>query len=633
MAVRTIATDIKLTGEKEFNAGMTAMNSNLKVLRSDMAVVSAEFADNADSVEALTAKNKILQESVDQQRAKVDALRQMYEKVTEASGENSAAADKYKQQLNQATIALQKETAALEKNEDALQQAQKKAKQYTPVTQKMANAANQAKDKVKSFVSKIIDGAHHVPVLAEAMDVAKVSAKGLGVAMNGAKTVTSGALKGMGTAAGGLAKGVGAITAGAAAGVAALGAAGVVGLGIMVGYAKEAAEAAKAAKDAGEELTATQEQWLAFSGQLDTLDAAVGSAKSALGGILLPILGELSTEGAALLNSFSKDMEAAAGDTQRQGQIMSQYIVQGVEMIKEALPEIIQLGKDLLTGLGEGLTESAPDLIDMGVDLVFDLLDMIIAYAPELAKAGIVLVEKLVASLTEQGPEFLTSAVNMVSQIVLGLAEAAPDLIPAAVNLVTQLILALVDAGPQLLEAGLQMVFGIISGILSSIPDLIGAADQIIQSILGAFSSSDFEWLQVGSNILSGIWSGIKSGTEWLYNQIASWIDGIVGWMKDKLDIHSPSGVIEDEIGYYSGLAVGTGVMKSQKTVKKMWGDFLDSTFTAPDLNIDGRLVPSGAGAATGSKTVNLYFNAKTITEADINMVIDIVNRKLGEAM
>lgn len=578
MSVRTIATDIKLTGEKEFNDGMKAMNSNLKVLRSDMAAVSAEYADNADSVKALTAKNKLLQESVDQQKAKVDALRQMYEKVKDTYGENSAQADKWKQQLNQATVALHKDTEALEKNAEALR-------------------------------GKYLAG------------LEKVS--------SGAKT----AFKGLGNAAAGTAKGVGVITASAAAGVAALGAVGVAGLGMMVGYAKEAAEAAKAAKEAGEELTATQEQWLSFSNQLDSLDASVANAKSALGGILLPLLRDLTSDGAALLDGFSKDMEAAAGDTQKQGQILSKYIIQGVEMAKEALPEIIQLGKDLLTGLGDGLSEYAPELLDMGVDLVFDLLDMIIEYAPEMAQAGITLVEKLVSSLTEQGPEFLTSAVNMVSQIVIGLAEAAPDLIPAAVHLVTQLILALVDAGPQLLEAGLQLVFGIISGILSSIPDLIGAADQIIKTILGAFSESSFEWLSIGSNILSGIWSGIASGTEWLYNQIAGWIDGIVGWMKEKLDIHSPSGVIEDEIGYYSGLAVGTGVMKSQKTVKKMWGDFLDSTFTMPTINFNSRLAATGAGTATGSKTVNLYFYAKSITEADIKMVVDIVNRKLGEEM
>ena len=81
MGTRTIGTDIKLTGEKEFNDGMKAMNSNLKVLKSDMAAVSSEFADNADSMEALTAKQKVLQQSVDQHQANVTSIRQMLEQL------------------------------------------------------------------------------------------------------------------------------------------------------------------------------------------------------------------------------------------------------------------------------------------------------------------------------------------------------------------------------------------------------------------------------------------------------------------------------------------------------------------------------------------------------------------------
>ena len=35
----------------------------------------------------------------------------------------------------------------------------------------------------------------------------------------------------------------------------------------------------------------------------------------------------------------------------------------------------------------------------------------------------------------------------------------------------------------------------------------------------------------------------------------------------------------------------------------------------------------------SSGKVVNLCFTAKTITEAEINMVIDLVNRKLGDAI
>ena len=74
MAVRTIATELTLGGEKQFNDQMKAVNSNLKTLKTDMAAVSSEFRKNENSVEALRAKQKVLQDQYKQQQAVVEAL-------------------------------------------------------------------------------------------------------------------------------------------------------------------------------------------------------------------------------------------------------------------------------------------------------------------------------------------------------------------------------------------------------------------------------------------------------------------------------------------------------------------------------------------------------------------------------
>ena len=113
MAVREISTSIKLDGEQAFNDQMKALNNNTKNLRSEMSALSAEFASNAGSVEALTAKQAVQQEIVDQQAEKVRALEQAYSEVAEANGEASAEADRYRQQLNSARAALAKQEAEL----------------------------------------------------------------------------------------------------------------------------------------------------------------------------------------------------------------------------------------------------------------------------------------------------------------------------------------------------------------------------------------------------------------------------------------------------------------------------------------------------------------------------------------
>lgn len=603
MAVRTIGTDIKLTGEKEFNAGMKAINSNLKTLRSDMALTSAEFADNADSVEALTAKQKILRDSVDQHREKVNALRQMYEKQVAAYGENSHGADKYKQALNNATVTLLKETAALQRNTAALEQAKAKADGMDKAAEEISEAA----DDVARSAGKAADS------LDDMGDKASKSESKLTGAVRGLKSAAS-------------------VAAAASAAVLAAGAAlGGALLTNLITFANEAAEAAKTASEAGETLTESQQQWLAYANQLEDLSGAAASAKSALAGILLPVLSDLSEEGTAFLNEFSRAMDGAAGDSGKQAKVLSDYIIKGAALIKEKLPEYAKLGKELFRNLGEGLEEAGPEILDAGVDLVLDLLNQIIEFAPELGTAGIMLVEKLAQGIVEQGPQAANSAVELVAALISGIGQAAPDLIPAAVTLVTQLVTALIENAPQLLLAGIELVLGIIQGLFEGIGDLGIAAEELISAFVEIWADRYGAFTGMGGDVVRGIWAGISASTEWIYGKITGWVDDVVAWIKAKLGIESPSTVMRDEVGFWMARGVGTGWQKEMKNVNKLIADSINTSFDVPEISVRSRAYLGRNYATPSGKIVNLYFYAKTITEAEINMIVDVVNRKLGD--
>ena len=362
MAVRTIGTDIKLTGEKEFNDGMKAINSNLKTLRSDMAATAATFEDNANSVEALTAKNKILQDSVDQQRVKVDALRQMYEKVAAASGENSAAADKWKQQLNNATVALAKEEKALRENQDALKDVE--------------SAADRATD-----------------ALDDMSDEAEKTSRTLPDVGQGLVNIASGAAQATGAV----------LAVSAAMGTAAITA--------LVSFAKESAEAAKAAQEAGETLSETQLAWAAYADKLGNLDNAAAKAKRALGGILLPQLSELSTEGADYLNNFAQSLEEAAGDTEKQAEVISEYMAKGAELILDNLPAYIENGKILLGGIKDGFIEAAPEIWAAIKAEGKNFAENLKGYGPEA-------IEKIVTGISDSLPNLGTAAGNIAGELI-----------------------------------------------------------------------------------------------------------------------------------------------------------------------------------------------------------------------
>lgn len=600
MAVREIGAKVVLGGEAEFNSAMKSVNSNLKTLKSDMNACTMEFVNNADSAQALAAKQRILDDVATQHGAKVEALRNRYEHLVSTQGAESAAADKAKQALNAATVAQLKAVQAADKNREALKAAEKSESAFAKTAATVGRVAGAA----RSGLDKLAKG---------------------GDAVKKAMAPAGKALAAVGS-------GIGFLVKVSAVATTAISAAGVAALGLMTSYAKEAAEAAKAAKEAGDTLTPTQETWLGFADKLDTLDKSAASAKAALGSVLLPVLSDLSTVGAEYLQGFASEMEAAAGDTKKQGQIITDYVAKGAQLIKEKLPEYAATGKALLQGLGEGLQENGPEILDIGIDLVMDLLDGLISAAPQVGDAAVEIVGALLETLAERGPDMLAGGMDMVVQLVSGLAQAAPDIVPMAINLVTTLLTTLLEHAPDLLLAGLQLILGIISGLAEGLGNIKESAGEIIQTVKDAFAEKSAEILDAGRQIVSGIWQGISAGKDWIFEKISGWVSDVVQFIKDKLGIASPSKVMAAQVGVWMPRGIWAGWEQEMPKVNSLIANSINTTFGLPGIRVNGRASGSGGYSAGGrSITVNIY--SKQITQADMDMIVDTVNRELGGDM
>ena len=106
---------------------MSSVNSELKNLKSEMALATAEFKGNANSMEALTAKGQLLRREYDQQAEKVRALERAVEDASEAFKDAPEKVDKYKQQLNYAKTALANLNSEIQDNERYLDEAKRSA--------------------------------------------------------------------------------------------------------------------------------------------------------------------------------------------------------------------------------------------------------------------------------------------------------------------------------------------------------------------------------------------------------------------------------------------------------------------------------------------------------------------------
>jgi hypothetical protein len=452
VATRKIDTELSLTGEKEFNDQMKAVNNSLKTTRSEMAVVTAEFGKNSTKIKALTAEHKILKQTLEDQKAKEKALSDQLKAAEQAYGKNSAQAQKYRQELNQARAAVINTENALQANTKAM------------LTQ---NAAAKALGKTFSAVAK------------GALAVTKATGK---LIVGG----TVGAL----------------VAAGGAAVVAAKG---------FQQLGKFAIEAAQAKGDDGKPLYA---QYAQLGENLEGLTTASGAAKAALGSLLLPALESLSTEGTQFLNDFSAAMAETGGDTEKMGAVVGDFLAKGVQQISEKLPQYLKMGGDIITALGGGIAANLDTILASAGEILQTLTDGLISAAPDIGAAAVDVVMFLGSFLIENAPELLSAGLDLLNNVITGITNALPELIPAAVQMISQLLMALVQNAPQLVASGLELILALVQGLIEALPELIIAAGEAVKALVQGFEEKADDIVNIGKNAVEKIKEGIAHAWE-----------------------------------------------------------------------------------------------------------------------
>lgn len=127
MATRTITTRLALDGEKAFKDQMSSVNREMRGLREEMKLSEAQFKGQANSVDALTDKQKLLQRQVEQQQEKVRALEGALSDASAAYGETDKRTDDFRQSLTRAQRELLEMNRELQDTEKYLDEAKKSA--------------------------------------------------------------------------------------------------------------------------------------------------------------------------------------------------------------------------------------------------------------------------------------------------------------------------------------------------------------------------------------------------------------------------------------------------------------------------------------------------------------------------
>jgi len=132
MAGKTgIGGQISLDGEREFKQAITEINQGLRVLGSEMALVTASYTANAGSVEALAQKNDVLTRQIYSQQEKVEELERALRNSADMYGESDKRTQNWQVSLNNARVELVGMEGALAENSRELDTAKNKTGEFS----------------------------------------------------------------------------------------------------------------------------------------------------------------------------------------------------------------------------------------------------------------------------------------------------------------------------------------------------------------------------------------------------------------------------------------------------------------------------------------------------------------------
>lgn len=154
----------------------------------------------------------------------------------------------------------------------------------------------------------------------------------------------------------------------------------------------------------------------------------------------------------------------------------------------------------------------------------------------------------------------------------------------------------------------------------------------IINKVVDFFGDIDEKIVEVGENIIKGLWNGINNMVDWLGTKISGFVQGVIDGFKDGFDEHSPS-KIAFEIGDYFTLGLENGIADRFSDIYRDIKNFTNniSATRIEPITFDSSLPkPNFSGNSYGFGT----YQASMQMEMDARMAeLEFENRQLRETM
>ena len=205
-------------------------------------------------------------------------------------------------------------------------------------------------------------------------------------------------------------------------------------------------------------------------------------------------------------------------------------------MASDLLPQLLEMGTQILGGIMQGLAQSTPTLMATVSDMILQLIQAITAFLPQFAEAAVTIAGSIVTQLTAFVPQLLQAATTLLMAIVDAVPMIVNTLVPMLPQLITAIVTALLGAVPQLLQAATTLLMAIVNALPTLITALTAALPQILTAITNCLQASIPVLLQAAITLLMAIVDALPTIIDALVAAIPVIITTLVDFFTNNID-------------------------------------------------------------------------------------------------
>lgn len=281
--------------------------------------------------------------------------------------------------------------------------------------------------------------------------------------------------------------------------------------------------------DAREATVNYQDAVAGVGAAMEPLQTTMTNFKANLISGVSPALQELS-------DAFMNVVTGAGGAEEGIASAVTGLVDTVSSMASDLLPQLLEMGTQILGGIMQGLAQSTPTLMATVSDMILQLIQAITAFLPQFAEAAVTIAGSIVTQLTAFVPQLLQAATTLLMAIVDAVPMIVNALVPILPQLITAIVTALLGAVPQLLQAATTLLMAIVNALPTLITALTAALPQILTAITDCLQTSVPVLLQAAITLLMAIVDALPTIIDALVVAIPVIITTLVDFFTNNID-------------------------------------------------------------------------------------------------